>query len=272
MAAQGGTELFVIIDNYDDLAEEIERIRDLSRDLAGLARRFGRDGLHFIIAGALDSGISELRRRVQAANYGIGLRTAQAVETLRVGRTPAEVRGKELQIGRGFIVKSGQPTMIQAASPYLAKGFIVDEAAATDEDQAPVAQALDRWVERIQARYPDQQAVWANPAESAASVGGGGAGPSAKALRLMSVLQLGLRQELAQIEAGAGAANLVTAKLVELDMAGWSNEEKLMPLLKELWINQKRASGLPEEMIQMTLGIMDDESIVFDVEAALTPE
>ena len=37
-------ELFIIIDNFDDLSEEIERNRDLARDLATMARRYGRDG------------------------------------------------------------------------------------------------------------------------------------------------------------------------------------------------------------------------------------
>ncbi len=272
MAAAGDYELFVIIDNYDDMAEEIERLRDLPRDLAGLARRYGRDGLHFIIGGTLDSGISELRRRVQAANYGLGLRTAQAVETLRVGRTPAEVRNKELQIGRGFIVKSGQPTMIQVATPYQGKGIPV-AAAAGEDDEEPVGIALDYWVEKICTRYPDQRTVWAAPVEGAlAEAGTGGAAPppSGKATRLMSLLQRGLQQEMEHLREGNGAGELVTAKLVQLDPASWGNEDKLMTLLKELWVSQKRASGLPDEMIQLTLDVMDDESILLDVEAALT--
>ncbi len=271
MAAQGDYELFIIIDNYDDLAEEIERIRDLPRDLAGLARRFGRDGLHFVIAGALDSGINELRRRVQASNYGIGLRTAQSVETLRVGRTPSEVRGKEVQIGRGFIVKSGQPTMIQVATPYVSKGMAVAEAGA---DEAPVSQALDYWVEKIKTRYPDQPTAWAAPVAGGATGGGPGAAApqSEKSARLMGLLQRGLRHELARVEEGQPADNLVAAKLVQLDMASWNNEEKLMALLREMWVNQKRASGLPEDMIKLTLDVMDDESILLDVAAALPQE
>ena len=90
-AGDGSRELFVIIDNFDDFAEEIEKLRDASRDLSALARRYGRDGLHFIVAGNLDTS-SELRRRIQQSNYGIGLRSAQAVDTLRVTSRPAGLR------------------------------------------------------------------------------------------------------------------------------------------------------------------------------------
>ncbi len=155
-------ELFVIIDNFADFSEELERIRDLPRDLAGLVRRFGGDGLHFIIAGTLDSGISDLKRRVLSSNYGIGLRTAQSLDTLKVTRRPAAVRDKELATGRGFIVKSGQATMLQVASPYEGMGVIATGGDLEDEE-AKVAQALDIWVQKIVEKYPDQQAAWSQP-------------------------------------------------------------------------------------------------------------
>ncbi|RME69678.1 MAG: hypothetical protein D6784_18010 [Chloroflexi bacterium] len=259
-----GYEVFVVIDNYDDLSEEIDRIRDLPRELAGLARRYGRDGIHFIIGGTLDSGISELRRRVQASNFGIGLRTAQAVETLRVSRTPPEVRARELPVGRGFIVKSGQATMVQVASPYVELGT---SPLPEEEDEAAfVAQALDRWVEKICALYPDQQAEWAAPVPGAAAVI---PQQSERLLRLMSLLRRGLQQELARLREGNGAADLVTARLLALDVASWTNEETLMELLREMWIREKQASGLPDEVIQATLSVMDDESILMDIEASL---
>jgi DNA segregation ATPase FtsK/SpoIIIE-like protein len=266
--ASGG-ELFVIIDNFDDLSEELERLRDLPRELAGLARRYGRDGFHLIIGGALDSGISELRRRVQASNYGLGLRTAQAVETLRVSRTPAEVRGKELPIGRGFIVKSGQATMIQVATPYLGKGIPLPKETGED-DEEPIAQALDHWVEKIKAKYPGQKAAWAAPVDGAMPTQVGSPQENKKLARLMSLLQAGLRKELEHLEEGNGAGELVTAKLFQMDMASWNNEQKLMDLLKAVWVNEKRASGLPEEVIQATFSVMDDESILLDIEAALS--
>lgn len=119
-------------------------MRDAARDLAGLARRYGRDGLHFIAAGALDS-TSELRRRIQQNNYGIGLRSVQAVDTLRVTRRPAGFRGKELPVGRGFIVKSGIPTMIQVATPYEGMGVTVTGTELEDEEEKMPRRWINGW-------------------------------------------------------------------------------------------------------------------------------
>ncbi len=160
-AEDSNRELFVIIDNFDDFAEEIERLRDAARDLSGLARRYGRDGLHIIVAGNLDTS-SELRRRVQQSNYGIGLRSAQAVDTLRATTRPAGLRGKELPPGRGFTVKSGIPNMLQVATPYDGMGVKMSSSELEDEE-GKNAQALDKWVELIQKKYADQKAVWAEP-------------------------------------------------------------------------------------------------------------
>ncbi len=165
VAEDSDRELFVIIDNFDDFAEEIERMRDAARDLAGMARRYGRDGLHFIVGGTLDSS-GDLRRRIQQSNYGIGLQSAQAVDTLRVTRRPAGLRGKELPAGRGFIVKSGIPTMLQVASPYEGMGVTLTGSEIEEEEKN--AQALDIWVHRIKSAYPDDQAAWSEAAPEAA--------------------------------------------------------------------------------------------------------
>ncbi len=155
--------IFVIIDNFDDLSEEIDRLRELPQELSGLVRRYGRDGLHFIICGSLDSGTSELRRRVQSANYGIALRSAQAVDALRAARRPAALlRGKELPVGRGFIVKSGQTTMIQVATPYESLGFVKPPGEFLDEEERN-AWAMDAWIEKIKTQYPDGKVSWAQP-------------------------------------------------------------------------------------------------------------
>ncbi|MCP4421411.1 MAG: hypothetical protein GY805_32775, partial [Chloroflexi bacterium] len=158
VAEDGDRELFVIIDNFDDFAEEIERMREAARDLAGMARRYGRNGLHFIVGGALDSS-SDLRRRVQQSNFGIGLKNAQAVDTLRVSRRPAGLRGKELPVGRGFTVNSGIPTMIQVATPYDGMGVTMASNEIEDQEEK-MTQALDIWVEKIKKTYPEMQATW----------------------------------------------------------------------------------------------------------------
>ena len=66
-------EIFVVIDNYDDFSEENEAKHELVRDMSGLARRYGRDGLHFIIAGNLDGMVDDLAKRVQARGLRRGL-------------------------------------------------------------------------------------------------------------------------------------------------------------------------------------------------------
>ncbi|MGB1248989.1 MAG: FtsK/SpoIIIE domain-containing protein [Candidatus Promineifilaceae bacterium] len=143
-------QLFIFIDNFDDFTEALDesKLRDEARELAGMARRFGRDGLHFVVAGSLESSSSNLRRRILAANYGIGLRTAQSLETLHVMRRPAIFRsGDELPIGRGFIVQSGRPTMIQMASPFP------EGDSADDEDESEHIAALDAWIHKIQTAW-----------------------------------------------------------------------------------------------------------------------
>jgi hypothetical protein len=208
-------ELFVIIDNFDDFAEEVERMRDAARDLAGLARRYGRDGLHFIAAGALDS-TGELRRRIQQNNYGIGLRTAQAVDTLRVTRRPAGFRGKELPPGRGFIVKSGIPTMIQVATPYEGMDVTVTGTELEDEEEKN-AQALDKWVAKIQKKYPKQQAEWSEPLPDSAD----GSGETAVASETKPYIDMLRRIIYQQADGNAD------------EIAGWDDSTVLIEFAKD---------------------------------------
>jgi DNA segregation ATPase FtsK/SpoIIIE-like protein len=153
-------EIFVIIDDFDDFSDALESHRTVGRDLANLARRFGRTGLHVVIAGMLESSISELRRQVRAANYGIGLRTAQSLDTLGVMRRPAGLQDKELPFGRGYIVKSGQATMIQTASPYGNLPF-GSETVSDEVLETQVQRALDQWVRRLVARSSGVYPKWA---------------------------------------------------------------------------------------------------------------
>ena len=257
------------------MSEEIERNRDLSRDLATLARRYGRDGLHIIIAGALDSSLTDLRRRVQGSNFGIGLQTAQAVDALRVSRTPAALRNKVLNVGRGYIVKSGQATMIQAATPYDGMGIKITSTngGEPEDEEEKVAQALDMWVERILAKYPDQKAAWASAID-----GDGRTKPattpqqSEKLTRLMSLLQKGMQKELERLEAGNGADDLITAKLVQMEMNSWYDEKALLELLKEVWVREKKESGMPDTVVQSLVSVLDEESLLMEIEAAFEAE
>jgi hypothetical protein len=141
--------LHVVIDNFDDLIEEIERDNDAVdalSDLAQLAGRHGADGLHVVITGQLDAP-SPLKSRVLNSGYGVGLRNGDSLTTLR-----AYSRNfKDLPAGRGHIASAGQLTLIQIAQPYA--------------DAASRAVELDEWIATIQAQYPDEAAEWlAGPA------------------------------------------------------------------------------------------------------------
>lgn len=271
LAAQSGRALYVVIDNFDDFSEELEgnqNGRTTLRDLAGLARRYGRDGLHFVISGMLDGTANELRKRVQSTGYGIGLRSEQALATLRVQRTPAALRNKELPVGRGYIVKAGQATMIQVASPYEGSGLTAP--AGDDADEASkIAPALDAWVERLQAKYPGQQGAWSSTNGNAALQQAVSPQRSEKLNRMVSVLQRGMRKEITHLKQGNGQETLITEQVVQGGPDSWQNEETVVKLLGELWVKQQVEMGLPKEVVEMMLTSMDHDSLLFALEDSL---
>ncbi len=254
-------ELFVLIDNYDEFADEIEKDRDLGRDLAALARRYGRDGLHFLISGTLDGGKNDFLRRVLAANFGIALQTTQAIETFRVARIPAALRRGELVPGRGYVIKSGQLALVQIALPYATNGLLALNGASANGSSAadPLPSALDRRVAQICARYPDQRVSWAVATPDAATpTAATAAQPSARTQQMIKLLQAGMRKELAGLPAGAGDGNgteglLVAALVQQLNSDGWHNEAVLMPMLRQLWVKEHARTGLNVEMFDTDL-------------------
>jgi DNA segregation ATPase FtsK/SpoIIIE, S-DNA-T family len=287
MAAAGSEgAIFVVIDNFDDFSDETENKHSLGSDIAALARRFGRDGLHFIVAGTPEGSANELKRRIQGANYGIGLRTASAVETLRVMRTPPALRNKELPIGRGFIVKSGQTTMIQVANPYTESSAA--PSGPEDDDERRI-RALDGWVEQLRTKYTDQQATWQASAETETAPSAAPPAERQKITRMLAVLQHGMRKELEILKQGNGAHKqpengeqesgdgeheqpgngtheLITAKLMQFDIGSWNNPEVLVGLLKDLYVRQQEAIGLDAATAKSMTEYLDDESLLLALE------
>ena len=136
---ENGRRLFVLIENFDDLCEEIENNREAEEalnELAVLTGRHGADGLHIILAGALEAP-QPLKKRVLASGYGLGLRDADSLTTLR-----AYTRGfADLPAGRGHLVSGGLPTKVQVAQPFaLPHGRTA---------------GLDTWVAQIQSQFED---------------------------------------------------------------------------------------------------------------------
>jgi hypothetical protein len=143
--------------------------------------------VHFLAAGAFASP-SDMGRILLASNFGIGLRTAAALDTLRVNKIPGSVRDRELGVGRGYIVKAGQTTMIQVATPYQ-DAVAQDAAAALQGGQAPAGEdddaavlALDAWVAELEERWQEYgQANWVQASANGAG-GGSIAGASTQAI------------------------------------------------------------------------------------------
>jgi hypothetical protein len=71
---------------------------------------------------------------------------------------PRGLREGELPLGRGFVVRAGKTAMVQLATPY-------------NQDE-PVEVTMDRWIDKIIAKYPNEKATWIELPESFVRVGG----------------------------------------------------------------------------------------------------
>jgi DNA segregation ATPase FtsK/SpoIIIE-like protein len=265
-ARNNNTSLFVIIDNFDELNEEIGQ-RPFARELAGLIRRYGRDGLHFIISTMPRGDSSVLKQRISSSRYGISLRNREALEVLSPSlRTPAALRDKELPLGRGFIIESGQATMIQCANPYSEESEITLLGGQPDEDRRP--KALDKWVANIRDKYLNQHAHWASTSSSESNGNtentGNGTSPmvSAKAKRMLGILQSGMRKELEELQGENGNGNLITLQLVLQDVNKWNDEAVLTALMRELYVKQSGVTGPLEEIIRGLASEMDADGLM----------
>jgi S-DNA-T family DNA segregation ATPase FtsK/SpoIIIE len=141
-------KVMIVIDNYDAFTEESSRKKmALFENLSALIRKYQTAGVYLIVAGSLAilSSSDDLRKVFAAPNFGIALRSADAVNRLN-GKFPRSLADAELPMGRAFIVRSGITSMLQLATPY-----------ANDEDTEG---SLDLWVKRIADRYPKQKARW----------------------------------------------------------------------------------------------------------------
>jgi len=122
-------------------------------------------GLHFIVAGSsqMFSAAEELRKQIQASNYGVGLQNADSAGKLN-GRVPRSLAETELPPGRGFNVKSGRTVMVQIATPY-----------SSDDN---IEGSLDSWIDQIQKLHPEPQVKWLRVPEPVAPKGGDGGAPA----------------------------------------------------------------------------------------------
>ena len=244
------SELFVFIDNFDELDNAT------SQKFVPIIRRYGSAGLHFIVAAGMDSTNPDMRRQVFSSNFGIGLRNSQSVEALRVFRLPASVRNRELAVGRGFVIKSGQPTMVQIATPDQLLG---------NEGNSPkeVAVRLDGWVSRIAARYAGQpRAEWASG--QTMPVDEDSAAPKIPLLtktqiRMRDLLQAGIRHEFAGLN-GTGEG-LVTRHYLTIAPIPTLDETDMLSLLRELW-RKDQAARYTQSYVDMMEPLLSVDDIL----------
>jgi DNA segregation ATPase FtsK/SpoIIIE-like protein len=269
LTAQSDTryEVFVLIDNFDEFSDEISRDRSANMvgELAALARRYGRNGLHFVIAGTLDGNRTDFQRRIQASNLGIGLRTDQPMTALGVTRIPAAVRNGELPPGRGYIVRSGQPTMIQVALPSAEHGTAHTGA---EDDEERLIHALDSWVQQICARYPKQRATWVAEPEQPAADTSSSAPQSRQVLRMIAILQAGMRKELDYLQEHNGKEDLLTSTLMQqIDFSSWHDETALWQHIKRIWMAEYPVhENASREEAETTFTGWDSESKLLKLE------
>lgn len=137
-------EIYVMIDNYDDVIRALALKRDLYTQLGDLARRYNAQGLHFVAAGSLAAlrSSDDLMKEILASQYGIGLDAKDSLPTLgaRMRNAPSD-----LSTGRGYIVRAGQASLIQVATPQF--------------EGADMETSLDQWVDELVQQYPER-AQW----------------------------------------------------------------------------------------------------------------
>jgi len=138
--------IVALIDNYD----EIGSITGHSHvpQLGEYARKYGSEGLHFVLGGSL--GIlrsrDELIKQVDSPRYSLVVQDAETVRTLG-GKIPYGSGKAELPPGRGFVVKSIRTSLTQVAMSY-------------EEAGEGLERGLDEWVERIAKKHGKARARW----------------------------------------------------------------------------------------------------------------
>jgi DNA segregation ATPase FtsK/SpoIIIE, S-DNA-T family len=255
-ASQGKRVIYLLIDNLDELSEELEAQRELARRLSTLVQRHGRDGLHVVATTGAEIGASELRRKISARGLGLALCSAEALESLRVQRIPASLRGRELPTGRGYLVHKGKLTAMLVAAP-----------SDTDDDGHRAA-TLDAWVQTAIERAGEQRAVWiaAPSVEQPPEVSSATPPPNAP---LLGLLQRGIRWELER--SAPNGKELLALRLAHIDPARWHEPQVLGELLRELWRRILDAQGLGPEFTSEMIADLDDESLRIALESELAP-
>jgi hypothetical protein len=68
---------------------------------------------------------------------------------------------------------------------------------------------------------------------------------------------------------GNAPAVLVLEQLLQEDLTSWNNEETIEKLLRELWVKQQLAGGLPPDFIDSVYRDMNTDSLLLALESSL---
>ncbi|MDX2076383.1 MAG: FtsK/SpoIIIE domain-containing protein [bacterium] len=144
-------DIYVIIDNYDDF-------RDLANnqqqtDIADMSRKYGAEGLHFVIACLPGSMSDDLRKNIGKSRYGLALDPNTATNTPFNARIPRKLQEAELPVGRAFLILSGRVNILQVATPYP----VVDTGAMGEplDVEEQIIGMMDEWVSEIRTTWAD---------------------------------------------------------------------------------------------------------------------
>lgn len=150
---KNGTELpeiFLFIDNYDDFSDLFDRKSKPLTDLANVARRYGSEGLHVVVAvGA--SASEDLFKVLTRSKTGLAL-DAEAAGKAPFNLTAAGKLAKlSLPVGRGFVISSARASMVQISTPYVTPS--AEEVQDVVEITNAINTQLDAWVDRITKKW-----------------------------------------------------------------------------------------------------------------------
>ena len=258
-------EIFVFIDNYDDFSDLFDRKSKPLTDLANVARRYGSEGLHVVIATG-SSASEDLFKVLTRSKTGLAL-DAEAAGKPPFNLTAASKLAKlSLPVGRGFLISSAKANMIQVSTPYVVD--LSDENADAQELQAEVNAQLDKWVDRIVNKWDGAprwtfQLTMADPSgEKPASGGGAGsraAAPSApKGPQLPDTFVAKLRGAVKELVAVTG---MMSEKDVDaLDVIGVVNAADAMDDMIEWGALAKDAGVNPEELVPVLVAMGSPEA------------
>ncbi|MBA3873946.1 MAG: hypothetical protein H0X30_32845, partial [Anaerolineae bacterium] len=128
-----------------------------------MARRVGKQGLHFVVCGMRDGLTSgdDMLRPISANRFGLAMDAESAESAPLYGSVPRSLSQMQLPRGRGFVVTPGKVSLVQVAVPY--------------PDPTRKTEDMDAWVESILERG-DSRAEWLplapRPEGTAASTNG----------------------------------------------------------------------------------------------------